>query len=653
MLDHYLNELSEMEKEAADRRELEEQLARNFGSGVLFKLAQGEIVQDASMPPQAAPPAPMGGAPPAAAPPMGAPPAAPPAPMGGDPLQGAVETAKTTAAPALEARVTQLVQQGVDPQVAGIQAGSEASNTTIQQASKAQSQAQAKPPMGGGAPPMGGAPMGGGAPGAPPTGPSVTPSATPPSVPSMPAKMASAAFGVPVEKCAEAEFLGREFAHEVMEKEAKLPAFLRQHARAGSYTKSIGGHDLPAGTVDRLRRHAGGRTMAKEIAGARQGGFVQRKIVAPRIQREAANPTSARRVFHTTSAGETLGLRRGPLGSRWLVKAAGWKGKAMIGAGGAAAGAAGTLGVQRGMQEHREAKIEKGLKRHPFFQRNPERADALASHLSKMPKKSPVGVGTSVRALPLTDQQAARVRSIRKQYKKMRKQAMFGHAGGSFSGKALAAYHKSVGAKAKRQWAHAAKQQAAAMQAAKRAPVGVSAPGPTQTAGRAGFGKFGSEGFQKLAGVLCGYDGPVAMGEGQGADKPMWCEQFEGTALFDQAKALEMEDAQLDIKRAEWQSQRDEEPDFYKEMDALRGRKNQLEAQLRLMKLQGGGEQEQPQEAAPEAQPEQQPPAQEAAPPQEPAPEQAAAAIEQPPAPAQPGAELAKTAAALRAVMGV
>jgi hypothetical protein len=250
-------------------------------------------------------------------------------------------------------------------------------------------------------------------------------------------------------------------------------------------------------------------------------------------------------------------------------KTAGAKEKALLAGGGAAAGTLGTLGVQRGIREGREARIEKSLRGAPgrlgqFYETNPKRREEVATFLSKLPKKKPVGVRGRVGVAPVSDPQLAKIKEYRKA---MKKQA--------------------------------------------------------------------SPGFMKLASVLCGYDVPKAVGDGEAQDT-MWCERFAGTPLFEQAKQLELEDAQLDMERAQYQAQREEredaDRDWWRKQDALRAQRDALEAQLRMHKLQGGAEQPAPEEQMPQEQvPEQQP---EAAPEQPPAEQAPAEASAEQPAPA-------------------
>lgn len=205
MLNEFLEKMAQVEQEKEEQRQLTELLSK-MDAGELLKMAQmgpppggapmapppppaaaGGISMDASAPPQT-----MAAEQQAAAPP-------PPDPM---------QVAQGIAGPALEARVGQLTQQGIDPQTAGVQAGTEAAHGTVsagtadrQQQAKAMakvpSPAAAAPPMGGGAPAPGGAPPVGGG-GAPPGMPKTA-----------------------EERLALADQMGRELARELDRKEKK------------------------------------------------------------------------------------------------------------------------------------------------------------------------------------------------------------------------------------------------------------------------------------------------------------------------------------------------------------------------------------------------------------------------------------------------
>ena len=653
LLSQFLNGLAEKEKTAEEQRQMTEYLSK-LGGEELLKLAQapGMMGPPPGTVPGAPPPGPAAGGSPismdASQPPQQA--AAqqqamqPPPP---DPMQ----VAEQIAIPAVQARVQQLQEAGVDPQTAGVQAGTEAASGTVGAGSKdrqmQQKAMQKVPQMGAAAPQMGGPGMGGG----PPSAPSMTPP-TPPGG-------AGPASGMPKmatikEKAAEADRMGREKAHLDFQKlaaDAGLDAATAAKIIAAPTAAGVG-LGLLSGTA---RLGAGkssqiGRRMAVggSVGGAIGAGTLG--LVALGNALNKADP-SGRTLKTVADMAPAALMTAGALQGMSIEKKAS-KGKAVgLAAGSLAVGSAATLGAQRGVREHREAKIEKALTGSggnlgAFYKANPKRREEVATFLSKMPKKKPVGVHGRVSVAPVSDRGLKTIKSYRKAVKKYRRQQMKKQAnvvadthaadrerkwrdsgpqirrrsarrmfGKSYNEltpvqqkKVWDAFQQSGSDYAKKKWlggvldlpkaelvgvGEKMKKQATvagALTDTKRLRERMEQPGLGGVRARqaAFWGAHGMKGYNELrsmkkqAYMVTAEPGPKP----EGADE-LWSDKFQGTEMHEPAKQLEMQDAQTEMQNAQQQAQDDQQRQArYQEQDQLRAQKNMLEAQLKLQQLQ-------------------------------------------------------------------
>lgn len=644
LLSQFLGSLAEEEKTAAEQRQLTEYLAK-LGGEDLLKLAQ---VPGMGAPP----PGTVPGAPPMA-------PAAAGAPISMDasqpPQQAAAQqqamappppdpmaVAEQIAMPAVQARVQQLQEAGVDPQTAGVQAGTEAASGTVGAGSKdrqVQQKAMMKvPQMGAAAPQMGGPGMGGGSP--------AMPSMTPPSPPG------GAASGMPKmasieEKVAQADRMGRELAHQDMEKLAMMDP-----EEVETMLKGIGVGTLMGAGVGMMSRVGGGKGAA---AGAALGAGASLGLVA--LGDAMRKKAGVRSHVDDVVFEKIKKIRQRIADTKPKKKTASAGRAALLAGGGLAAGAAGTLGAQRGIREHREAKIEKALtgaggNLGSFYTANPKRREEVATFLSKMPKKKPVGVRGNVSVAPVSDRGLKAIKGYRKALKKYRKQQLKKQASASLLRVGQRSGPRATAAAAKKRLAqgNVARKLGWGNMAARTGFTGLPKMAADAYAGLPGKIRRAvhrdlkvrpgnvpvireetdpkayqrmrqAGGFPHANGVIYDNEHGVIHRWRPGKEKKaymvtaepakgeeageLWSDKFQGTEMHEQAKQLEIQDAQMDLQFSQERMQRDSsQQEQYQQQDQLRAQKSMLEAQMKLQQLQEqmapAPEEGAPQEQAPE-----------------------------------------------------